>query len=38
VHVFGVGKLIEAFVEKQMRATYEQAAGFTNRWIADKGL
>ena len=38
VHVFGVGKLIEAFVEKQMRATYDQAATFTNRWIADKGL
>lgn len=38
VSVFGVGKLIEAFVEKQMRATYDSASAFTQQWIAQKGL
>ena len=38
VNIFGVGKIVEAFVEKQMRSTYDEAAAFTQRWIADKGL
>ena len=38
VKVFGVGKIIEAFIEKQTRASYDQAASFTNQWIAEQGL
>ena len=38
VKVFGVGKILEAFIEKQTRSSYDQAATFTNQWIADKGL
>jgi uncharacterized protein DUF2505 len=38
VNLFGVGKILEVFIEKQMRATYDEAASFTNRWIAEKGL
>jgi hypothetical protein len=38
VKVFGVGKILEAFLEKQMRASYDSSADFTNKWIADKGL
>ena len=38
VKVFGVGKILEAFIEKQTRASYDAAAEFTNQWIADKGL
>lgn len=38
VKVFGVGKLIEGFIEKQTRGTYDSAADFTKRWIAEKGL
>jgi hypothetical protein len=38
VNIFGIGKILEAFVEKQMRATYDEAAAFTNRWIAERGL
>lgn len=38
VSVFGAGKIIEAFIEKQTRATYDVAAAFTQQWIAQKGL
>ena len=38
VKIFGVGGVLEAFMEKQMRASYDSAADFTNKWIADKGL
>ena len=38
VKVFAVGKVIEAFIEKQTRATYDAAAAFTQKWIAEKGL
>jgi len=38
VKVFGVGGMIEKLIEQQTRASYEAAAAFTNRWIADKGL
>jgi hypothetical protein len=38
VKVFGVGKIIEGFIEKETRASYDSAAAFTNKWIAEKGL
>lgn len=38
VKVFGVGKVIEGILEQQMRSNYDQAATFTNQWIAEKGL
>jgi hypothetical protein len=38
VAVFGVGKLVEAFIEKQTRATYDASAAFTRQWIVQKGL
>ncbi len=38
VKVFGVGKILEAFIEKQMRDSYDESAAFTHKWIADKGL
>jgi len=38
VKIFGVGKLVEKFVEQQTCRLYEDAARFTNQWIADKGL
>jgi len=38
VKVFGLGKMLEGFIEKQTRASYDAAAEFTNRWLAEKGL
>ena len=38
VKVFGLGTLLEGFIEQQTRDTYAKAAEFTNRWIRDKGL
>jgi hypothetical protein len=38
VKVFGIGGIVESFVAKSMQDSYAQAATFTNRWIADKGL
>jgi hypothetical protein len=38
VKVFGVGKILETFIEKQMRESYDQSAAFTNTWITDKKL
>lgn len=38
VKVFGVGGAIETFLEKSTRDSYEKAAEFTNRYIAEKGL
>ena len=38
VKIFGVGKILEAFIEKQTRQSYDQSATFTNQWIAEKGL
>jgi hypothetical protein len=38
VKVMFVGGVLEAFIEKQTRSTYDAAAEFTVRWIADKGL
>lgn len=38
VKVFGVGGMIEKLIEQQTRASYDAAAAFTNKWIAEKGL
>lgn len=38
VRVFGVGKIIEGYVEKTTRESYESAATQTQRWLRDKGL
>ena len=38
VKVFGVGKMLEAFIEKQTREVYDEATVFTNDWIAKKGF
>ena len=38
VKIFGVGKVVEAFVEKSTRESYDRAATFTNKYIAEKGL
>jgi hypothetical protein len=35
VKVFGVGKMIESFIEKTTRDNYQKAAVFTTRWIAE---
>lgn len=33
VKVFGVGGMVEKFLEKSMRENYEKAAAFTNEWV-----
>lgn len=38
VDVFGVGGVIEKFVEKETRDSYEKTTTFTNAWIAKHGL
>lgn len=38
VKIFGVGKLVEKHIEQQTRKSYDEAANFTNRWIAEQGL
>ena len=38
VKVFGLGGMLEGFIEKQTRANYDAAAVFTQRWIQEKGL
>ena len=38
VKIFGLGKILEAFLEKEMRKSYDSAAEFTNKWIAEKGF
>jgi hypothetical protein len=38
VKVFGIGGMLESFIEKQTRANYDAAATFTQRWIQEKGL
>ena len=38
VKVFGVGGVIEKLIENATRTSYDQAAAFTNQWIASKGL
>jgi hypothetical protein len=36
--IFGVGKMIEGFIEQQTRANFEKGEQFTRQWIKDKGL
>ncbi|MEM9195703.1 MAG: DUF2505 domain-containing protein [Myxococcota bacterium] len=38
IKVFGVGKLVESFVEKTTADSYDQAAVFTNKFIERQGL
>lgn len=38
VKIFGVGKIVESFIEKTTRDSYEKAATFTNKFIAEKNL
>jgi len=38
IKVFGLGTLLEGFVEQQTRDSYAKAAEFTNRWLKEKGL
>lgn len=38
VKVFGLGTILEGFIEQQTRDQYAKAAEFTNRWIREKGL
>jgi len=38
VKIFGIGGMVEGFVSKSTQDSYAQAAAFTNRWIAEKGL
>jgi hypothetical protein len=38
VKIFGIGKVIEGLIEKNTRESYDVAASFTNKWIAEKAL
>lgn len=38
VNIFGVGGVVEKFVEKETRDSYEKATAYTNQWIAKHGL
>lgn len=38
VKAFGVGTLIEAYIQQQTRDLYEYSADFANRWIRERGL
>ena len=38
VKIFGVGTVIEKFIERTTRDSYVKASAFTNRFIAEKGL
>lgn len=38
VKVFGLGTLLEGFIEQQTRDNYAKSADFTNRWIRERGL
>ncbi len=35
--IFGIGKLVEGFLERAMRDSYRKAADFTNNWWAEHG-
>jgi hypothetical protein len=35
VKIFGIGGVVESFIEKTTRALYTQAAGFTRSWIRE---
>jgi hypothetical protein len=36
--VFGVGGMIENRIVEDVKKSYDKAAEFTNRWVAEKGL
>ncbi len=36
--VFGIGGMIESKMLSEIRASYDKAAAFTNRWAKEKGL
>jgi hypothetical protein len=38
VKIFGLGSIVEGFIEQQTRDLYDKGAEFTNRWIKDRGL
>lgn len=38
VNIFGVGGVVEKFIEKETRDSYEKATAYTNAWIAKHGL
>ena len=38
VKIFGVGKAVEGFIEKQTKDSYDKAATFTRAFIAERGL
>lgn len=38
IDIFGVGGMVERFIESQTRANYEKATEFTNAWIRERGL
>lgn len=38
VSIFGVGGVMESFIEKTFKESYDQGAIFTNKFIAEKGL
>ena len=35
--IFGIGKLVEGFLERAMRDSYRKAADFTNNWWGEHG-
>jgi hypothetical protein len=38
VKIFGIGTLIEGFIEQQTRDSYARAAEYTNRYLQESGL
>lgn len=38
VKAFGLGTLIESYIEQQTRDLYQYGADFANRWIREQGL
>lgn len=38
VKIFGIGKMVEGFIEKSTRDSYGAAARFSNEWIEKHGL
>jgi hypothetical protein len=38
VDIFGLGGIVEGFIEKTVRDSYDRSATFTNKFIAEKGI
>ncbi|MBW2529174.1 MAG: DUF2505 family protein [Deltaproteobacteria bacterium] len=38
VKIFGIGKVVEGLIARDMQSQFEEGSAFTNTWIADKGL